>query len=108
MNTNEYQEFVIDTFVNTLSMCKDKNYTCKMFSIIAKDMKCLINHYASMYKHKDTYENLWQDSNFEFYESLLMSENAHRILVGKEGSYKRTNRILGKSKKRFRKIKYEF
>ena len=48
MSTNEYQEFVIDTFTATLSMCKAKNYTSEMFSLVAKDMKCLINHYASM------------------------------------------------------------
>lgn len=99
MNTNEYQEFVIDTFVNTLSMCKDKNYICKIFSVIAKDMKCLINHYASMYKHNDTYENLWQNSKFEFYESLLMSENAHRILLEEKRALTKSIRIITKGKK---------
>ena len=87
MGIHEYQEFVIDTLVNTIDSCKSKNYSGNMFSLIAKDLKCLINHYASMYKYNDTYENLWQDSKFEFYGSLLMSDNAHRIFKDKKGSY---------------------
>lgn len=87
MSTNEYQEFVIDTFTAMLSMCKVKKYTAEMFCSVANDMKCLINHYASMYKNKDTYENLWQYSKMEYYKPLLMSENAFHILEKNDGCY---------------------
>ena len=83
------QEFVIDTFFATLCACKEKNYTAAVFSAIGKDMKSLINHYASMYKYNGVYKNLWQNSKFDHYAPLLMSEKAYHIFSNNKDSYQK-------------------
>ena len=87
---NEFQEYVIDMFMSTICMCKEKKFSKKVFLSHGSKQTLkagLITHYPSMYKLGESYKNLWQNTNIEFYSPLLMSENAYQIYINNKGSY---------------------
>ncbi len=93
---NEFQEYAIEMFVAAICMCKEKSISKNVFLSHGSKQTLkagLITHYPSMYKHRDSYENLWQDAKIEFYKPLLMSENAYHIFKNNKGSYKKYKEI---------------
>ena len=107
MSTNEFQDYVVDTFVSIITMCKENNkYSKELFSSYGSMQtlkKGLITHYPSIYKKGHSSINLWQQAKIEDFKPLLMSANAYEIFNNKDNkklSYKKYKNLHKEDEKK--------